>query len=141
MVRLTLLLLFLGFGLGAEMRTLALYRYLLSCIFSPSTYFWTISYHVNGAIKWKHLLFRLMGDIIVTFTQHFMNGQRMCSLEGTNITLHKKYLFEQRSGDSDEAEASHLQVVVITVALVGGRLDVEVVPEVHPGEVPEVSTS
>ena len=89
MVRLTLLLLFLGFGLGAEMRTLALYRYLLSCIFSPSTYFWTISYHVNSAIKWKHLVFRLMGDIIVTFTEHFMNGQRMCSLEGTNITLHK----------------------------------------------------
>ena len=139
MVRLTLLLLFLGFGLGAEMRTLALYRYLLSCIFSPSTYFWTISYHVNGAIKWKHSLFRLMGDIIVTFTQHFMNGQRMCSLEGTNITLHKNICCGD-TVDSGEDETSHLQVVVITVALVGGRLNVEVVPEVHPDDVPEVST-
>ena len=73
MVRLTLLLLFLGFGLGAEMRTPALYRYLLSCIFCPSTYFWTISYHVNSDIEWKHLLFRLMGDIIVTFTERSEN--------------------------------------------------------------------
>ena len=39
------------------------------------------------------------------------------------------------SGDTDEDEAAHLQVVVITVALVGGRLDVEVVPEVHPDKV------
>ena len=33
-----------------------------------------------------------------------------------------------------------LKIVVITVALVGGRLDVEVVPEVHPDKVALFST-